>query len=183
MWYVLHVQTGKESEIRKQLSRKGYTAYAPVEQRLIRSGGNWQDKPYTLFPGYLFICLDMDDEVYYRVKSTPGIIRFLGQENPVPLREDEEEYILLFCHKGHPVKPSKVRVLPDGSTEVIGGILSEMRGRIVKIDKHSRKATVEVTFCGNPKQIKLSIDIVEDQRKDAADAARLIRPGQRKPLK
>lgn len=183
MWYVLHVQTGKESEIRKQLSHKGYTAYSPVEQRLIRSGGNWQDKSYTLFPGYLFICLDMDDEVYYRVKSTPGVIRFLGHESPVPLRETEEEYILLLCHKGHPVKPSKVRVLPDRSAVVVGGVLEKLRGRIVKIDKHSRKAIVEMNVCGNPKQIKLSVDIVEDQRKDAADAARLMRPGQRKPLK
>lgn len=181
MWYVLHVQTGKENEIRKQLSRKGYTAYSPIEMRMIRSGGNWQDKPYTLFPGYLFICLDMDDEVYYRVKSTPGVIRFLGHESPVPLRETEEEYILLLCYKGHPVKPSKVRVLPDGSAVVVGGVLEKLRGRIVKIDKHSRKAIVEMNVCGSPKQIKLSIDIVEDQRKDAADAARLMRPGQRKP--
>lgn len=183
MWYVLHVQTGKESEIRKQLTRKGYTAYTPVEQRLIRSGGNWQDKPYTLFPGYIFVDLDLDDEVYYRVKSTPGVIRFLGHESPIPLREDEEQYILSICNSGRPIKPSRVRILPDGSAEVIGGILSELRGRVVKIDKHSRKATVEVTFCGNPKQIKLSISIVDDQRKDAADAARLMRPGQRKPLK
>lgn len=182
MWYVLHVQTGKEPEIRKQLARKGYTAYSPVEMRVIRSGGNWQDKPYTLFPGYLFISLDLDDEVYYRVKNTPGVIRFLGHESPVPLREDEEEYIPHLCHEGRPVKPSRVRILQDGSVEVIGGILSEMRGRIVKIDKHSRRAIVELGICGSPKQIKLSIDIVEDQRKDAADAARLMRPGQRKPL-
>ena len=45
MWYVIHVQTGKENEIRKQLVRKGYTAYSPIEMRMIRSGGNWQDKP------------------------------------------------------------------------------------------------------------------------------------------
>ncbi len=183
MWYVLHVQTGKESEIRKQLSRKRYTVYSPIEMRMIRSGGNWQDKPYTLFPGYLFICLDMDDEVYYRVKSTPGVIRFLGHEMPIPLREDEEKYILSLCCGGRPIKPSRVRILPDGSSEVIGGILSEMRGRIVKIDKHSRRAIVEMSVCGCPKQIKLSINIIDDQRKDAADAARLMRPGRNKPLK
>lgn len=183
MWYVLHVQTGKESEIRKQLSRKGYTAYVPVEMRAIRSGGNWQDKPYTLFPGYLFIDLELDDEVYYRVKSTPGVIRFLGHESPAPLREGEEQYILSICNRGRPIKPSRVRILPDGSAEVIGGILSEMRGQIVKINKHSRRAIVEMSVCGCPKQIKLSVDIVEDQRKDAADAARLMRPGRNKPLK
>lgn len=179
--YVLHVRTGQEANVRKQLLKKGYTAYVPMELRRIRQKGEWKEKPYLLFPSYVFVDIDLDDEVYYKIKSAIGVIRFLGNESPCPLHKSEEPYIKLCCNNGRPIKPSKVRVLQDGSTEIVDGVLMMLQGNI-KIDKHSQKAIAQLNICGSTKNVKLSVDIIQDQRKDAADSTRLIRPDRKKPL-
>ncbi|MDE6456960.1 MAG: hypothetical protein K2L38_13915, partial [Dysosmobacter sp.] len=65
MWYVLQVSTGKEMAVRGTLTNNRVLAYVPRENRLIRKGGGWSQKEYTLFPGYVFLNLDYTAENYY----------------------------------------------------------------------------------------------------------------------
>ena len=52
-WYVLQVSTGQETAVREALEGLGVRAAVPREERLIRSGGGWTTKVYTLLPGYV----------------------------------------------------------------------------------------------------------------------------------
>ena len=53
-WYVLHVGNRKEKEVEKALLKKGIEAVVPMENRIIRNGVKWIQKPYVLFEGYVF---------------------------------------------------------------------------------------------------------------------------------
>lgn len=164
MWYVLQVSTGRETAVAKTLSEQRTAAYVPREDRLIRKGGGWGRKEYILFPGYVFLNLDYTAENYYMVKAIPGVIRFLGPDglHPSTLTYLEAEWIKLLAGDGEALEPTEARLRPEGGVRFTGGILQHFPSRITKIDKHSRRATVELSVCGEARSIPLSFDLLSE---------------------
>lgn len=165
MWYVLQVTTGQESNVRDALHKMNVLALVPKENRLIRKGGGWTHKEYTLFPSYVFLNLEYTAENYYRVKGVPGVLRFLGSSGLAPsqLTHLEAEWIKVLAGiGGQPLEPTKVRERPDGSLQIVNGVLSNFGTRTINYDKHTHRATVEITICGQPKTIQLSVEVLED---------------------
>lgn len=158
-WYVLQVQTGKETDILKRLESRGIKAVVPVENRLIRKGGKWIQQEYVVFAGYVFIYLCYDWCKYYAMSGIPGIIRILGGgTSPTALSKNETKFILylseLLC------EPSVIKFTDNSNYEVISGFLVDYRDDIVKIKRRNKKATVEVTVAGEKTEITVSF--VED---------------------
>lgn len=164
MWYVIQVMTGKESDIAAELKEKGIKALVPKENRLIRSGGSWAEKEYILFAGYVFLDISYNADRYYQVKGIPGVIRFLGESrNPSKLSHLEAEWInLLTGDNNAPIEPTIVRVLEDGRMKVVKGVLESFENRVIKYDKRSRRATIEITVCNEKKEVQLSIRLEDD---------------------
>ena len=164
MWYVLQVKTGQESAVRDELQTMNILAIVPKEKSLIRKGGAWNRKETVLFPSYVFLNLDYNADNYYKVKGIAPVIRFLGPTGLAPsqLTPLEAEWIkILGGINGNPLEPTKVRKEPDGAVRIVDGVLSNFATRIIKYDKHSRKAEVEISICGEPKTIHLSVEIVD----------------------
>ncbi len=163
MWYVLQVSTGQETAVRGELQKMNILALVPMENRLIRKGGGWTHKEYTLFPGYVFVNLEYTAENYYRVKEIPAVIRFLGASGLAPsqLTYLEAEWVKTLAGiNGQPLQPTKVRELPDGSLKIVEGVLSNFAPRTIQYDKRSRRAKVEITLCGEPRTVQLSVEVV-----------------------
>ena len=163
MWYVLQVSTGQEATVRGELQKMDILALVPMENRLIRKGGGRTHKEYTLFPGYVFVNLEYTAENYYRVKEIPAVIRFLGASGLAPsqLTYLEAEWIKALAGiDGQPLQPTRVRELPDGSLKIVEGVLSNFATRTIQYDKRSRRAKVEITLCGEPRTIQLSVEVV-----------------------
>lgn len=165
MWYVLQVQTNSEDRVAAQLRELGFPAKVLRENRLVRSGGAWSPKEYPLFPGYVFVQLEYNAENYYRVKAASGVLKFLGTDNtPSPLTYLEAEWIRVLsgpAPTGEPLEPTKVRFQVDGTVKILSGVLLNFVGRPIKYDKHSRRATLEISVCGQQRAVKLSIEPVE----------------------
>lgn len=171
MWYVIQVKTGEEKEIAGKITEQGIRARVPIENRPIRSGGAWTKREYILFPGYVFLDMDYTARNYYRIKEIPGVIQFLGDKaNPSKLSYLEVEWIRLLCGNGKPLEPTLIREGADGSLTVENGILAQFENRIVKWDKRNRKATFEITVCGEKKQIQLGIELEEEEDAEPAEA-------------
>lgn len=171
MWYVLQVSGGKEQMVTEALAGlPGFNikAYAPRERRLIRKDGSWEQKLYTLFPGYVFAQLEYNAESYYAIKKLPGVIRFLGADglSPDRLSYIETEWIRALANEGEPLEPTKASVNADGEIVLLGGILKSFASRIVKVDKHGRRASVELSVCGEKKIIALSFVLEGEEKQD-----------------
>ncbi len=161
MWHVLQVAAGKEQAVAEALAALtefNIKACAPSENRLIRKGGGWEAKLYTLFPGYVFAQLKYTAESYYAIKKLPGVLRFLGADglHPEHLTYIEAEWLRALANEGEPLEPTRAALNADGEIILQGGILKSFASRIVKLDKHSRKASVELSVCGEKKIITLS---------------------------
>ena len=99
-WYALHVTAGFERHacegLRERIERLNMqNAFGeillPMEKRLEIRRGQKKEMEDKMFPGYLFVEMDMSPETWHLVRNTRWINGFIGgsQENPRPLSADE----------------------------------------------------------------------------------------------
>lgn len=157
--YVLHVLTGRESEIAGQLRRRGYTAMVLTELRQERSGGEWRTEERVLMRGYVFAELDYTATDYYTIKTIPGVIRFLGADNPMPLPPKEEALIRMAHNDGGQLPPLQLIIGLDGKARLAGKWAEHPGARLLSVDRHRRRAGIRVTIGGEPHYLWLSADI------------------------
>lgn len=107
--------------------------------RLERKGGTWHPKERIIMTGYVFVEVELTASNYYEIKTIPGVIRFLGTDRPVALKENEEKYIRWLANKGEALIPSDIKLTEDKVVTVISGALKGHEGRIISIDKRQKK--------------------------------------------
>ena len=154
--YVLHVQTGRELLILRELKRKKIDAYVPQEVALLRNGGKWHEIERTLMPGYVFIKTEFNAAVYYTVKAVSGIIRFLGSP-PTPLSDTELEQMKWMLNDGEPIIPSEA-IVEDDKLIITSGVLKGFEGNVISFDRRQKRATALVSICGKEHEVTLSVD-------------------------
>ena len=98
-WYVVHTQSGYEKKVTANLhariqsmdmEHKIYEVVIPMEDVVEFKNGKKQTVQRKVFPGYLLVRCEMDDESWYCIRNTPGVTGFVGQsdrgQRPAPLR-------------------------------------------------------------------------------------------------
>lgn len=162
MIYVLQVQTGKELDICAALNRDDISASVPRERLLIRKGGLWTKVLKLLFPGYVFAEVEYSAEIFHKVKTVSGVIRFLG--DPTPLPESEAEMIRWLSNDGNVIEPSEL--ISDSEGGVIGykGFLEGSEDKIKRLNLRQKKASVEVRFGG--KVHKANIGVITNTKSE-----------------
>ncbi|MBQ5320321.1 MAG: hypothetical protein J6K17_14620 [Oscillospiraceae bacterium] len=161
MIYVLQVQTNKELDVSAALIRAGIQADVPRERILIRKGGLWSKMLKLLFPGYVFVTVDYNAEVYHIIKSVSGVIRFLGA--PTPLPEHEADMIRWLSNGGEIIEQSLIRTDSEGNVIGYEGFLEGNEDKIKRLNLRQKKASVEVKFGGKTHRANLGIDFPEDK--------------------
>lgn len=160
--FVLFVDSEKELAIRDELIKRGFTAKVPRENRLIRFGGVWICKEYTLFTSYVFVeMLEVSNNDYYEITAVPNVRRFLGVKSPESISEQEAIHIGLLTPNLEPIQPSVVKFDEYGTPRIVSGVLTQMP--IVSVDKHRRRAKVLIGTQSIPKHIELSFYVSSDK--------------------
>jgi transcription antitermination factor NusG len=163
-WYVLQVKTGDETLVRDKLIEYGFSSLVPQENRIVRKGGSWESKIYTLFSGYVFIECNFDAKTYYTVKEIPSVQHWLGTNPAAPSKLSylEAEWITAWSgvESNSPLQPTKVQFENDNMI-IVDGVLKQFENRITKVDKHARKVTIEIPFLNETRSIQLSIEVLE----------------------
>lgn len=105
-WYVAQTQPNKETLSAQHLRNQGFDVYLPLYQKLRRHAGRAEVVATALFPRYLFVRIDLEQQRWRSVNGTRGVIglvMFGEQLTPVPdpvieeirTREDEQGFIRL----------------------------------------------------------------------------------------
>ncbi len=157
-WYVLHVLTGSELEVRRRLREKEITAVVLQETVTFRRGGVWKKEVRTVFPGYVFIYLELTENIYYLIKGIPGAIRLLPKgDRPQPLLKEDE--LLLLSWGANDILPLSQVDFSGKEPRILGGPLKEWEEYIVKIDRRQRRAQLRVPVLGEGKDVTLYIEL------------------------
>lgn len=155
MIYVLQVQAGKELTVRRLLEQQDVVVYVPREGIEIRKGGLWSKMIKLLFPGYVFVDIDFDAEMFHKINPVSGVIRFLGLPTPLPQRE--ADLILWLSNDGEIIEPSPLTV--DGDNITCEGFLTGHEDDIKRLNTRQKKASVEVRFGGKVHRANIGVEI------------------------
>ena len=103
-WYVIHTYSGYEKKVRDNLERKVRSMglenvieriLVPEEDEIDIKDGQKRTVRRKVFPGYVFVEMEVNDRSWYVVRNTPGVTGFVGSATkPVPLEPQEVRRIL-----------------------------------------------------------------------------------------
>lgn len=165
MWYVIQVRTGTEENIRIQCIRKIPAevlerCFIPYYEEKKRIQGEWTVQKKVLFPGYVFVVTGKMEKLYQSLKSVDGLTKLIGTgREVVPLTEEEKQFMLDFGGEEQ-VVPMSEGIIENSVTKILSGPLKGKEGLIRKIDRHKRKARLEVEMFGRKQEIEVGVEIV-----------------------
>jgi transcriptional antiterminator NusG len=165
-WYVVHTYSGYENKIKVDLTKrvesmnmkdKIFDIIIPEEQEVEYKGGKKKVTNKRVFPGYVIVNMNMDEDSWYVVRHTPGVTGFVGSgTKPIPLQPEEIEKI--FRQMGlieSKAKHMDVRIgesirVKTGPFTNFEGIVKELlpdRGKVrVNISMFGRETPVELDY-------------------------------------
>lgn len=163
-WYVLRTKTGHEDRVRSRLEGKTEClgVLLPKMEVMVTRSGKKRRLLKPLFPGYLFVQMELRDEFWYEVKNTPGVINFISSGNtPIPVRESEIAHIMSLVDE-----PDTTVVRPDfemgDSVQIVEGPFMGQTGVISEIDLKKNKFKVIIDILG--KQIPIELEHYDIKR-------------------
>jgi len=170
-WYVVHTYAGYENKVKSNLlnrirsmhvEERIFEVVIPMEDVIEFKGGQRRVVQKKVFPGYLLVRQDLDDDSWYVVRNTPGVTGFVGPSGskPVPLSRREVEDILgVEKPEGAPTAEKKVRPrveFEEGEqVRVVTGPFADFNGSISEIDVDRSKLKVLVNIFGRETPVEL----------------------------
>jgi len=98
-WYVVHSYAGYENKVKANLESRIssldmedyiFQVEVPTEDVVEIKNGKRQQVQRKVFPGYILVRMDLNDESWGAVRNTPGVTGFVGATSrPSPLSLDE----------------------------------------------------------------------------------------------
>ena len=163
-WYVIHTYSGFENKIadfimeqaaKKGLSDKVEQVLVPQENIVaIRNGAKVEQK-HKFLPGYVLIKMEMNDETWYLVKSTPKVTGFLGGKKPTPITEAEAMRILNQVQEGTEKPRTAVSYEIGEQVRVVDGPFASFVGSVEEVDKEKERLKVLVSIFGRATPVDL----------------------------
>lgn len=169
MWYVVQVRTGTEENIKIQCERTVPDSilercFIPYYEERKRRQGSWTTLKRILFPGYVFAVTGDVEELYQQLKHVLGLTKILGSGRVIiPLSDDEVNFMERLGGKEQLVGMSE-GIIEGGQVRIYQGPLQGMEGYVKKIDRHKRKAWLEIGMFGRMQMVQVGLEIVEKRR-------------------
>ena len=166
MWYVIWVATHSEHEllnrIEKDLDKKMYrSVWLPTKTEKRKYKGEWTEVERILFPGYMFIDTEDVEDTYMSLKSFPDFLGVLKNGDAfVPITQKEEGILRKLTGEDGKVGMSVGYLDADGKVKILSGDLKEMEKYIVSVDKHKRKAKLEMELFGEVRTFTVGLELV-----------------------
>ncbi len=169
-FYVVHTYAGYEQKVKANLESRIqsmnmedriYEVIIPTEDAVEIKAGKKQNVKRKVFPGYVLVRMDLDDDSWYVVRNTPAVTGFVGPPGakPVPLSLREVEDILREPEEGEEVAPS-VEYEEGENIRVTSGPFADFTGTISEINADQSKLKVLVSIFGRETPVELGFDQV-----------------------
>jgi transcriptional antiterminator NusG len=173
-WFVVHTQSGYEKKVKQNLEARTqsmnmegriHEVVIPMEDVIDFKGGKKVVVQKKMFPGYLLVRCDLDDDSWYVIRNTPGVTGFVGQgTKPSPLPRRDVEVFLSVKPEGEEalVKKGRPRLeYEQGETvRVREGPFADFSGEIIEINADQLKVKVLVNIFGRETPVELEFSQV-----------------------
>jgi len=170
-WYVLRVQAGREDQVKENLLRRARAAgleekipaiLSPTERVSEIKGGQKTIVERKIYPGYLMVEIELNDDTLFLVKDTPGVGDFLGTPNaPVPMSEDEVTKITMEAESKETAPAPKIEFDAGDNVRIKEGPFLNFDGVVEEVYPEKGVVRVIVTIFGRATPVELEYWMVE----------------------
>ena len=171
-WYVVHAYSGFETSVQRALleriSRAGMQDFfgqilVPVEEVVEMKSGQKSISERKFFPGYVLVEMDMNDESWHLVKSTPKVTGFIGgtATKPTPISDKEVAKIMQQIQEGVEKPRPKVLFETGEMVRIKEGPFTDFNGNVEEVNYEKSRMRVAVTIFGRSTPVELQFDQVE----------------------
>ena len=175
-WYVVHTQSGYEKKVDLNLKNRIesmdmadsiYEIVIPMEDVVEFKQGRKQTVQKKVFPGYLLVRCEMDDDTWFCIRNTPGVTGFVGQshkgQKPTPLSRREVDTFLTAKGDGQDApkrKAPKMEYEEGESVRVKEGPFADFNGTVAEINTDHMKLKVLVNIFGRETLVEMDFSQV-----------------------
>ena len=165
MWYTIWVQTGQEEKV-KELCIKTFEndvydeIFIPKYEQKRRYKGSWHLEKKALFPGYIFVVTNNAERLHNSLKNVLKFTKVLGDKDEfIPLTRDETNFLENFSGRDRIVKMSEGYIVGD-NVVITKGPMMDFAGKIKRINRHKRTATIEISLLGKATEVNVGLEIL-----------------------
>ena len=160
-WYVVHTYSGYENKVKaniektiennKHLAEQILEVRVPLQDVVEMKNGARRTVQKKMFPGYVLLNMEMNDDTWYVVRNTRGVTGFVGPgSKPVPLTEAEMKPL------GIKTENVSIDFGEGDSIAVVAGIWKDTIGVVQKLDYSKQTATINVELFGRETTVEIS---------------------------
>jgi transcription termination/antitermination factor NusG len=181
-WYVVHSYAGYENKVKTNLESRIqsldmeefiYQIEVPTEEVTEIKNGKRTQVNRKVFPGYLLVRMELNDESWGAVRNTPGVTGFVGATSrPSPLTLDEVVKILAPATQKQAAKTTETTTTTAApvavvefevgeSVTVMDGPFATLPATINEINAEQQKLQVLVSIFGRETPVELSFNQVQ----------------------
>ncbi len=170
-WFIIHTYSGFEQKVADSLrSRAEAFGFAdkigqlliPTEEVVELRAGKKVTSKRMLYPGYVLVEMEMNDELWHAVKATPRVTGFVGGgTSPVPLSADEVNGILYRQASSAERPRPKLSFEKNENVRIIDGPFNNFSGKVDEIHPERNTLRVLVTIFGRATPVELDFLQVE----------------------
>jgi transcriptional antiterminator NusG len=167
-WYVIHTYSGYENKVKTNLEHR--IRSMGMEDRIfevrvptqtvtdLKAGGKRVTQEKKVFPGYILVRMELDDDSWYVVRNTPGVTGFVGSEGkPVPLSREELGRIDKRTEPG--TRQRTTTDFVEGmAVKVTQGPFADFDGVISEVNLDKATVKVMVSIFGRETPVELEFD-------------------------
>lgn len=171
-WYIVHAYSGMEKAVERniieRINRAGMQSkfgriLVPTEEVVEVKNGQRKTTERRLFPGYVFVEMQMDDESWHLVKHTNKVTGFVGgaKNRPAPISEEEVAKIVNQMQEGVEKPRHKIEFLVGEYVRVKDGPFTDFNGSVEEVNYDKSKVRVSVTIFGRATPVELEFSQIE----------------------
>lgn len=170
-WFVVHTYSGFENKVAQAIEQRAkifglqdqiLRVVVPTEEVVEVRKGQKRITPQKFFPGYILVEMELTDETWHLVRSTPKVTGFVGSAaRPVPLPQQEVDEIMRQMEVGAE-KPKPKSVFQKGDkVRVTEGPFVNFTGTIDDLNPERGKLKLMVAIFGRLTSVELEYYQVE----------------------
>jgi transcriptional antiterminator NusG len=172
-WFIIHTYSGFEQKVAESLrSRSQAFGFAdkigqvliPTEEVVELRGGKKVTSKRLVYPGYVLVEMEMNDDLWHKVKETPRVTGFVGGgTQPVPLSADEVNSILNRQASSTERPRPKATYERNDGVRIVDGPFANFRGKVDEVNTDRGTLRVMVMIFGRATPVELEFLQVEKE--------------------
>lgn len=173
-WYAVQAFAGFEKSVQKGLEERVLRSglqdqfgqiLVPIEEVIEMKNGQKTISERKLYPGYVLVQMNMTDDTWHLVKSTPRVTAFIGgsAQKPTPIKDKEVDIILQRIDDSKSNPTQKLTFEKGESVRIIDGPFKDFSGNVEEVNYEKSKLRVSVVIFGRSTPVELEFGQVEKE--------------------